>query len=524
MCQRAMLAVALAGDPDVLIADEPTTALDVTTQASVLDTIERLCDDRGMATLLITHDLGVVAEHCDRVVVMYGGEVMEHGPVERVLTAPRHPYTQALLGCLPQSVPRGHRLPAIEGEVPDLLGGTTGCPYAPRCEYATDTCTTGDVPTVELTAGAVSCGELDRVPDGLPRPTDRTTRARSTSTGPPIVELRDVSKAFPVNDSLLKRLSGRGDSKAITAVDDVSLTLATGETLGLVGESGCGKTTLADLATGLRTPTSGTVLFDGQPVGSVEERPSEVLTDIGVVFQHPRTSLNPRQRVRQVISEPLREDGWTRKEREARVSDLIDLVGLPQRHADSYPHQLSGGQLQRVAIARAVALDPRLVVLDEPTSALDVSVQARILNLLSDLQERLDLTYLFISHDLSVVEHVADRIVVMYLGEIMETGPTERVFDRPSHPYTDALVDAIPSVDPTAERERVRLGRDLPDPADKPNGCPFHTRCPIKRPECTENHPGFEQVDRQRSRCLLAREFAAGTIDTNHDQQIVQED
>ncbi|ELZ02865.1 oligopeptide/dipeptide ABC transporter, ATPase subunit [Natrialba chahannaoensis JCM 10990] len=476
MRQRAGLAIALASDPDLLIADEPTTALDTTTQAQLLDRLRRLTDERNMATLLITHDLGVVADICDRVVVLYAGQVMETGPTDRVLAEPHHPYTRALLECRTSQAARKRRVPTIEGTVPERLGEQPGCPFAPRCPAAVDTCQEGEPPTFERDDGTVRCregvvfGESDddggsglvygngeTQCGGGDSSTASATASARTANPPPrtnagtdsLVSLEGVSKRYQQAGGLLRRLLGT--DRNLQAVDDVTLEIAAGETLGLVGESGSGKSTLANLVTGLETPTSGAVRFDGTLVGAAETRTAATLRDVGVVFQNPRSSLNPRLPVAQVIAEPLHANGWDEQRRRDRVSELLESVGLSERHAERYPHELSGGQLQRVAIARAIALDPRLVVLDEPVSALDVSVQARILNLLLELQRELELTYLLISHDLDVVEHVSDRVVVLSNGEVVEAGPTERVLVDPSHPETAALVEAVPRLEHSSQ-------------------------------------------------------------------------
>lgn len=524
MCQRAMLAIALAGDPDLLIADEPTTALDTTTQAEILDLLQQLNTERGMAVLLITHDLGVIAEICDRVVVLYAGEVMETGSTERILTDPRHPYTRALLGCLTQRADRKTELPSIGGKVPNLMGEQTGCPFAPRCEYATDACTTVDPPTIEFEDGSATCGEpiiFESESNESTTPTTETggLQSNSLATGKrdSLFELRNVSKRFALSDSLLDRIVG--EPRYVRAVSDVDLMINKGETVGLVGESGSGKSTLAALVAGLVSPTSGTVRFDGERVGTVEARSKKSLADVGFVFQNPRSSLDPRMTVRKSVEEPMYEANWDRERRSGRVAELFERVGLADRHMESYPHQLSGGQIQRVAIARALALDPRLVILDEPTSALDVSVQARILNLLSSLQDDLDLTYLFVSHDLDVVNHIADRVAVMYLGELMEVGPTSAVFDRPSHPYTEALIDAIPSVDPGTPTG-ISLGGEVPSAVDPPSGCVFHPRCPMAEPECKKRNPPVIDVGETRSRCHFAESVGDHLEATQDDVEV----
>ncbi|WP_455449413.1 dipeptide ABC transporter ATP-binding protein [Natrinema thermotolerans] len=513
--QRAGVAIALASDPDLLIADEPTTALDATTQAQLLERFRQYNAERGTAILLITHDLGVVAEICDRVVVMYAGEVMETGPTERILEDPRHPYTKALLECLPQRVDRESRLPTIDGSVPEPTADRAGCPFAPRCEYATAACRDEEVPTVALAddRGSVTCvesnwSESDTPPSRTGAPGARSESTAAAESAPadsdrpsPIVELEGVSRHYSLASGPIERLLGADDT--LRAVDGVDLEIRAGETLALVGESGCGKSTLASLITGLERPTTGTVRIDGTPVGSVADRDAATLTDVGVVFQDPHSSLNPRLTVERTIGEPLRSVGWNRPRRTDRVRELLDRVGLSEQQATSYPHELSGGQIQRVAIARAIALDPSLVVLDEPVSALDASVQARLLNVLADLQADLDLAYLFISHDLTVVEHVADRVAVMYLGELMEVGPADRVFDRPTHPYTKALLEAIPSLEPDSSTG-TSLEGTRPSPVEPPSGCVFRDRCPMAEPECAETDPDQRRLGPGRTKCHFA--------------------
>ncbi|THE63837.1 ABC transporter ATP-binding protein [Salinadaptatus halalkaliphilus] len=544
MCQRAMLAIALAGDPDLLIADEPTTALDTTTQARILDQLRELAAETDTAVLVISHDFGVVADCCDRVAVMYGGEIVERGPTDRLLESPEHPYTRGLLSCLLRADDGRDRLPTIDGTVPERFDGGPGCPFASRCSYGTDDCERRD-PAVR-TVGPdheVACHELEAVraddspaaagspsestPPGRPRadPSESVTRDRaradgsrtidargrsgsaggSADRGDPILEARGVTRTYDLADSAIQRAFG--DSRTLRAVDGVNLAVYPGETVGLVGESASGKSTLAKLLTGLEAPSTGEVRFDGEPVGTVADRTADQLADVGVVFQNPQGSINPRQRVRETIAEPLLERGWDSECRRERVRELLDLVGLAERYGSRRPHQLSGGQLQRVAIARAIALEPRVVVFDEPVSALDVSVRAQLLNLLADLQRRLGLTYLVISHDLDVVRHVADRVAVMYLGEIVERGPAERVFDRPSHPYTAALLEAVPRIDDGTDA--TRLEGPIPSGVDVPSGCRFHPRCPIAEPVCETDEPDSVAVGGVDSHCHFAQQVAS---------------
>ena len=467
MCQRAMIAIALAADPDLLIVDEPTTALDTTTQARILDRLRRLATETDTAILVISHDIGVVDDLCDRVAVMYGGRMMETGAADRVVNSPEHPYTKGLVGCritADSSLP----LTTIPGSVPDR-SPDTGCPFASRCEHATTACRESEPPTVAVGSGhQVSCGELDVV-----RATDSPSQGESSvepleatqnsqqaqacydggrlreepvstttngTTESPLFEIRGATKQFDCSASVVDRWLG--DERMLTAVDSVDLSVGRSEILGIVGESGSGKSTLAELLAGLQTPTDGEIFFDGNPVSGVDTRTTDQLRAVGVVFQNPQDSINPRLTVRAALAEPLVEAGWSRPERTARVGELLDLVELGPQYASRRPHQLSGGQLQRVAIARAIALEPQVVVFDEPVSALDLSTRATLLNLLVDIQERLDLTYIVISHDLGVVRLIADRVAVMYDGRIVERGRAGLVFEQPTHSHTTALVAA----------------------------------------------------------------------------------
>ena len=515
MRQRAMLAIALASEPDLLIADEPTTALDVTIQAQILDRLRRLNETRDMAVMLITHDLGVVASICDRVVVLYGGEVMEAGPTDRILHDPRHPYTQALLECLPQHARGESELNVIGGRVPSMIGGIEGCPFASRCEYVAPECRSGEIPVVDVGAEqSAKCARLEHVGRVADRTADRRRPSRARRPRPegeerPLLEVEGVTKEFVLDDSLVARLAGRRE--VVRAVSDVSLAIHEGETLGLVGESGSGKTTLANVIAGLETATRGEVRFDGAAVRGVASRDAEVLSDIGMVFQNARASLDSRMTVRATLAEPLEAHGWSRTEREDRVDELLEKVDLSPRFKGRYPHEISGGEAQRVAIARALSLSPRLLVLDEPVSALDVSVQAKILNLLVELQADLGLTYLFIAHDLNVVQYMADRIAVLYLGEIMERAPAEALFTSPANPYTETLVSAIPRVDTAGSggpADRIVPSGDVPSPVNPPSGCVFHPRCHRADADCERAHPDLQVLDDgdRTSRCLYAEE------------------
>jgi len=462
MRQRVLLAIALAGDPDLLIADEPTTGLDTTTQANILDRLRTLADERDTALLVITHDLNVVAEICDRTVVMNDGETVESGPTERVLQAPEHPYTAELLSC---------RLGTVESK-----------PSPTAREAAADGGASGDSPLTNRYRHAAD---------------EREERQ-------PVVAAIGLSKVFDLSESLLERL--RNGRRTLQAVDSVDLAVYPGETLGIVGESGSGKSTVAKLLAGLSRPTSGEVRFDGESVGTVAERTDDCRSDIGFVFQDAGGSINPRQTVRETIAEPLLEQGWGKERRKNQVRALLELVDLPTAVASRRSQQLSGGQRQRVAVARALALKPRVLILDEPTTGLDASTRSRLLSVLNALQRALDLTYVVISHDLDIVRHLADRVLVMYLGRVVERGPAELLFDRPSHPYTEALVESIPPIDGT-----VPLRGDVPSAVDPPCGCRFHTRCPKAEPECTSTAPEPTAVGRAAARCHFAESIADGS-------------
>jgi oligopeptide/dipeptide ABC transporter ATP-binding protein len=492
MRQRAMIAMALACEPKLLIADEPTTALDVTIQAQVLDLMRALQKDMGMAVLFVTHDLGVVADICERVVVMYAGQVVEEAGAGAVFSRPRHPYAAALLASMPQLGGTGVHLHVIPGQVPTPSGLPNGCRFHPRCEHAIDKCPSTQVELVSLQEGGrVRCLRAQELalPGSRWAHVQGTPPARPTTAGPaPLLELRGLAKSFPVQSAVLKRVVGQ-----VRAVDGIDLTVHQGETVGLVGESGSGKSTVARLALRLIEPTGGEVLFDGQPITSMDQRElRQHRRGMQIVFQDPYSTLDPRGTIGETIGEPLAvHEGLSKGQREVRAAELLGQVGLAAQYLRRYPHEFSGGQRQRVAIARALALRPRLVICDEPVSSLDVSTQSQVINLLIDLQQQLGLAYLFIAHDLSVVRHMSDRIAVMYLGHIVETGPADEVYRKPRHPYTEALLSAIPIPDPERQRERRRivLSGDVPSPLNPPSGCRFRTRCPYAMPICAEQVP-----------------------------------
>jgi peptide/nickel transport system ATP-binding protein len=526
MRQRVMIAIALANDPDVIIADEPTTALDVTIQAQILELLAQLNRDLGTAIVLITHNLGVVARSCQRVAVMYGGRIVEQAPVDELFAQPRHPYTRALLGATPHlTTSRQIPLVPIEGRPPDLIAPIPGCAYAPRCDAAVDRCHGEQPPLFNQGKGRREwacwvAGEDGILPTPLPVAPLRSDPSKR-GAAEPLLDVQDLVKTFPV-----KRRTGSARRKTVhvSAVDGVDFSIAPGETLGLVGESGCGKSTLARALLGIHPATSGTMRFDGRDVGLLRGRDLRWYRgQTQLVFQDPMSSLNPRLTVGDAVGEPLLVHGLAHGDAaKRRVAELLELVGLDPRVASRFPHEFSGGQRQRIVIARALAVNPRVLVCDEPVSALDVSLQAQIVNLLQDLQRRLGLAYLFIGHDLATVRHISHRIMVMYLGQIVEAGPSEEITANPQHPYTASLLSAVPEPDPARERtrERIVLTGDVPSPINPPAACRFHTRCPIgprakrERTICATERPLLREVaPGQYAACHFPGELGSTGID-----------
>jgi peptide/nickel transport system ATP-binding protein len=527
MRQRVVIAMALACEPKLLIADEPTTALDVTIQAQILELLDDLKEQLHMGMLLITHDLGVIAGRADRVMVMYAGRIVETGTTGEVFRSMRHPYTQALLASVPElDTDRGDVLYSIGGAPPDLSDLPPGCRFAPRCQYAQERCHAEDPslvgepdrqyacffpvdgPLTDAVAATDGVTDAALEPADIPRviaspagaeiavvrspsePASRGTAGHvSAENGrAALVSVKNVVKEFPIRRGVLQR-----QVAAVHAVSDVTFEVAKGEAFGLVGESGCGKTTLGRMIVGLETVSSGRILVGDEEVSQL--RGSELRRkrrDLQLIFQDPHSSLDPRMRVGSILREPLAAQGiGTRKQQTARVRELLEEVGLSPRSSELYPHEFSGGQRQRIGFARALALQPRVIVADEPVSALDVSVQSQMLNLMRDLQRERDLTYVVISHDLAVVRYLADRIGVMYLGKLVEVGSADDVYKQPAHPYTAALLASIPDPDP-AKARRKRKGvvtGELPSAAAPPSGCRFRTRCPRAQDKCATEEP-----------------------------------
>ncbi len=502
MMQRVMIAMALAGRPELLIADEPTTALDVTIQAQVLLLLRELQQETGMAILLITHDLGVVAEVADRVAVMYAGQIVEVATCERFFQDPRHPYSRKLFRSLPGGTKRGRQLDVIKGMVPPLNQVFSGCRFLDRCDKAIDRCETQVPEWQEIASGAGVRCHLGEEPElSAPETVEGPCAEEPAETvSEPLLDVDGLKVHFPIHKGVFKRVVGH-----VRAVDGVSLTLGTGRTLALVGESGCGKTTVGKGILQLIKPTDGSVRFDRDEL--TRSKGAELRRhrgDLQIIFQDPVASMNPRMLVQDIVAEGMVAQRMygSRAERERHVNELLEKVGLPANAATRYPHEFSGGQRQRICVARALAVEPRLIVCDEPTSALDVSVQAQILNLLKALQHQLGISYLFITHDISVVAYLAHEVAVMYLGRIVEKGTVKEVLESPAHPYTRALLSAVPVADPMKRSKVIRLEGDMPSPADPPEGCHFHPRCSQALEECRISYPEESRLSGTRTvRC-----------------------
>jgi oligopeptide/dipeptide ABC transporter ATP-binding protein len=507
--QRVMIAMALTCQPKLLIADEPTTALDVTIQAQILTLLDELKDRLGMAMLLITHDMGVIAGHADRVQVMYAGRMVEAAGTGDLFAHMRHPYTHALLASIPRlSQDSSQRLLSIGGLPPDLSDPPPGCRFAPRCGRATDRCRAQEPPlTGETAQHLFSCWHPVDGPPGTDVADGAAARISEISERPgssgmpgadggpalrtPLLDVRELVKEFPVTaGAILQRRIA-----SVHAVSNVSFTVAAGETFGLVGESGCGKTTIGRVVVALERPNAGSVLLAGRDISALGR--SELRRqrrDMQLMFQDPYSSLDPRMRVGSIIREPMTiQHVGTGRQQQQRVFELLDEVGLPRSAVERYPHEFSGGQRQRIGLARALTLSPKLIVADEPVSALDVSIRAQVLNLMKRLQADHGLTYIVISHDLAVVKYMADRIGVMYLGKLVEMGPADDIYQRAAHPYTAGLIATIPVPDPAQAKagRGANIKGELPSPVTPPSGCRFRTRCPYAQEICASEEPGL---------------------------------
>ncbi|MBY0270312.1 MAG: ABC transporter ATP-binding protein [Burkholderiales bacterium] len=493
MRQRVMIAIALTCNPRLIIADEPTTALDVTIQAQILGLMQDLSRELGIALVIITHNLGVVARYADRVNVMYAARMAEQAAATELFAQPLHPYTAGLLRSVPRlDRPRGARLETIDGAPPDLLDPPPGCRFAPRCALRIDACVQALPELLEVAPqrGSACIRAAELLQQAAANASSGAAGINKTlGRASPLLQVRGLKTYFDIGN----------DRPPLRAVDDLSFDIVRGETLGLVGESGCGKTTVGRTLLKLEQATAGQILFDGTEVTQAAgEELQRYRRQVQVIFQDPYSSLNPRMTIGQSIAEPLlvyklQADAAAAQ---VRVRELLQQVGLFDYMAERYPHQLSGGQRQRVGIARALALEPSFIICDEPVSALDVSIQAQIINLLEDLQQKLGLTYLFIAHDLAVVRHIADRVMVMYLGKVMEIADRDVLYAEPLHPYTQLLLAAVPIPDPALEAQRVRAlsGGEVPGGSVTPSGCVFQARCPRATAECGESVPPLREI------------------------------
>ncbi len=511
MRQRSMIAMGLGCNPKLIIADEPTTALDVTIQLQLLELLKGLTRDFGTALVIITHNLGVVAKYADRINVMYAGRIVEKATARDLYADPRHPYTIGLMASVPrldQDIKQ--KLLPIEGQPPDFLAVPKGCAFHPRCSYATDRCRK-ESPELESLGGEheVACWENIGKPDSASQyasvstsaaaPVQVAAEGSSKADEPmkPLLDLKALSTYFPIYRGVISRKK-LGEVKA---VDQINLRINQGETLGLVGESGCGKTTTGRTILHLDQATSGEIIFDGEDITTVGKKKRNMLSrKMQMIFQDPFSCLNPRMTAGQIIGEPLIIHKLVNnsKDYDDQVKELLQIVGLNAGMAERYPHEFSGGQRQRIGIARALSVKPNLIICDEPVSALDVSIQAQIINLLEELQENFNLTYLFIAHDLSVVRHISDRVAVMYLGNIVEIADRLDLYHKPLNPYTQALISAIPIPDPEieAKRDPILLKGEVPSPFNPPSGCKFHLRCPqAKSPVCQRDVPKLKEID-----------------------------
>ncbi|MDF1727040.1 MAG: ABC transporter ATP-binding protein [Sulfitobacter sp.] len=508
MRQRAGIAMALMTGPKLLLADEPTTALDVTMEAQIIHLLQELQRELEATVVVVSHNLGLIAELCDDVVVMYAGEVVEAGEVGRIFHEAQHPYTRALLECDPARVEgKSRRLPIIPGEIPNLVHPPKACVFADRCQRVMDICHEVIPPNSPRPHGGYAQCHLLEGPGrdpSWPPPNDVLTvmqgKPPPETARPPssdLLEVRDLNVRFPVRKGLAATFT---KTRHVDAVLDVSLDVRTGETVGLVGESGSGKTTMGRAILHLVAAQGGSIRFEGQEVLGLRETAFKPLRrHMAMMFQDPIGSLSPRKSVRALITEPLQIHGIREVNADQEAERLAEMVRLPRSLLSRYPHELSGGQARRVGVARALALNPKLIVADEPTAGLDVSVQGEILNLMSDLQAEHGLGYLVITHNLPVVRHISDRLAIMYLGRIVETGLTEEIFADPRHPYTETLIKGIPQPDPDKRRTLTLVEGEVPSLLNRPKGCDFVTRCPYAQDLCRGLKPAHQTDEQGRT-------------------------
>lgn len=505
MLQRAMIAMALACGPDLLIADEPTTALDVTIQAQILQLLQELKKEFNMSILLITHDMGIAAELADRIIVMYAGEIVENATTSQLFELPHHPYTNGLLQSITKiDSDRSQQLFSIKGTIPALSDLPSGCLFHPRCLFATEKCKSNKPSLRAVNGRQAACWYSEDLVQqeswnpSLHREATPISIIENPQPKVPILQdelfvVESLSKSYPIG------LRGIWQPRSfVKAVDNVSFTINKGETFGLVGESGSGKSTLGRVLLQLEKASQGNVLFQGTNLGELSGKElRKMRKDMQMIYQDPYGSVNPRWKVGHIIEEPLKaHESYTAKENRMKVEELLDAVGLGRKVYDRYPHEFSGGQRQRIAIARAISINPKFILADEAVSALDVSVQAQIVNLMKELQQELNLTYLFIGHGLNVVRHMSDRIGVMYLGQLVEIADSETLFNRPAHHYTKGLISSIPLTDPEQKREVITVQGEIPSLVNLPSGCRFHTRCPAATSRCKEEQPIFQEVEK----------------------------
>lgn len=500
MRQRIMIAMAMASEPDILIADEATTALDVTTQAQLLEMIRDIAKETNTAVIIVTHNLGIVARFAERIYVMYSGSVMETSDTRRIFRKPEHPYTRSLIRAIPRlDDPKDRVLIPIEGLPPNPATRPEYCPFYDRCEYRMDKCKEGKKPELaevekgHFSACCLNHKELEQKEEEIRNKPQKEAPERKLEDAY-CLEVKNLRKYFPIFKGMMRKKIGE-----VKAIEEIAFRVRRGETLGIVGESGCGKTTMARCIMRVYKPEEGEIIFDGTDIAGLDDRQMKPFrSKIAMIFQDPFSSLDPRQTAGSIVEESLKinKKYGTQQEYDRRVDELFKLVGLDPALKDRMPHEFSGGQRQRIGIARALSSEPDLIICDEPISALDVSIQAQIINLLEELQVKLGISYLFIAHDLAVVKHISHRILVMYLGRVVEIAECVELYEHTLHPYTQALLSAVPVADPEVEEKRARvpIQGEVPSIVNRPEGCPFHNRCSHAVDRCRKEIPALKDV------------------------------